>query len=135
MKSFGKIALVILAFSVFVISCQKNPGEGGNATIVGTVWEENYNSTFTEFIGEYAAMDQDVYIVYGDNNVGFDDKTETDYLGNYRFNFLRPGKYTIYVYSEDSSMQSVNGEIAILKEVEITKSSQILVVPQIIIYN
>ena len=134
MKNYLKIVLLMVTLSILVLSCQKNPGEGGNATIVGSVWEKNYNSTYTELIAEYAAMDQNVYIVYGDN-VGFDDKTETDYLGNYRFNYLRPGKYTIYVYSEDSSMQTVSGEIAILKEVEITGTDQILTVPQIIIYN
>lgn len=128
--------MLVILFVAFLglISCEKNPGEGGNATIIGSVWEKNYNSTFTELIGEYAAMDEDVYIVYGDN-IGFDDKTETDYLGNYRFNYLRPGKYTIYVYSKDSAMETVTGEIAILKELEITESGQVLSVPQIIIYN
>jgi hypothetical protein len=116
------------------VSCEKNPGEGGNATINGTVWVKDYNTTFTELIGEYAAMQEDVFIVYGDN-VGFDDKTETDYLGNYRFNYLRPGKYTIFVYSKDTAMQTVNGEVAILQEVEITESSQVLTVPQITIFN
>ncbi len=133
MKRYSMLVILFVAF-LGLISCEKNPGEGGNATIIGSVWEKNYNSTFTELIGEYAAMDEDVYIVYGDN-IGFDDKTETDYLGNYRFNYLRPGKYTIYVYSKDSAMETVTGEIAILKELEITESGQVLSVPQIIIYN
>jgi len=133
MKRYSKLVILFVAF-LGLVSCEKNPGEGGNATIIGSVWEKNYNSTFSELIAEYAAMDQDVYIVYGDN-VGFDDKTETDYLGNYRFNYLRPGKYTIYVYSEDSAMETVTGEIAILKELEITESNQVLSVPQIVIFN
>ncbi len=133
MRRYFKL-IVGLALFVGLASCEKSPGEGGNATIIGSVWEKNYNSTFTELIGEYSAVDQDVYIVYGEN-VGFDDKVETDYLGNYRFNYLRPGIYTIYVYSEDSSMTTVSGEIAIIKQVEITESNQILTVPQIVIYN
>lgn len=133
MKNLLKFGIVlILAFSLF--ACEKNPGEGGNATVLGSVWVEDYNSTFTDLLGEYAAMDEDVYIVYGDN-VGFDDKVETDYLGNYRFDYLRPGKYTIFVYSKDSTMSTINGETVVLKEVEITESNQVLTVPQIVIFN
>lgn len=133
MNNLIRILFYVMIVFLFV-SCEKNPGEGGNATINGTVWVKDYNTTFTELIGEYAAMQEDVFIVYGDN-VGFDDKTETDYLGNYRFNYLRPGKYTIFVYSKDTAMQTVNGEVAILQEVEITESSQVLTVPQITIFN
>jgi hypothetical protein len=134
MKSSFKILFLLSVLVVAFVSCEKSAGEGGNATVVGSVWVEDYNSTYTNLLGEYAAMKEDVFIVYGDN-VGFDDKTETDYLGNYRFNYLRPGKYTIFVYSEDTSMQSVSGEIAILEEIEITEPDQVLAVPQIVIFN
>lgn len=133
MKNLLKIFLFVSILSL-MLGCEKNAGEGGNATIVGNVWVKEYNSTFTELLGEYAAMQEDVFIVYGDN-IGFDDKTETDYLGNYRFNYLRPGKYTIFVYSKDTSMQSISGEIAIIKQVEVTNSNEILTVPQIIIFD
>ncbi len=126
---------VLIAFVVFSFSsCEKSAGEGGNATITGSVWVRNYNSTFTTLISEYAGAKEDVYIVYGEN-VGYDDKVETDYLGYYRFNYLRPGKYTIYVFSEDSTLTSPDGKIAVIKEVEITESDQVLAVPQILIYN
>lgn len=126
---------ILIAFVAFAFtSCEKPAGEGGNATITGSVWVRNYNSTFTSFISEYAGVKEDVYIVYGDN-VGYDDKVETDYFGYYRFNYLRPGKYTIYVFSEDSTLTSPDGKIAVIKEVEITESDQVLAVPQILIYN
>jgi len=115
-------------------SCEKNPGEGGNATISGSVWVKDYNSTFSSLVSEYAGIKEDVYIVYGDNT-GYDDKVETDYLGYYRFNYLRKGKYTIYVFSEDSTMTSPSGKTAVIQEVEITENDQLLVVPQIIICN
>jgi len=133
MNKLIRILFFVLIVSLFA-SCEKNPGEGGNATIIGSVWVKDYNTTFTELIGEYAAMQEDVFIVYGDN-VGFDDKTETDYLGNYRFEYLRPGKYSVFVYSKDSTLETVNGEIAIIKEIEITDASQELSVPQITIFN
>jgi len=133
MKRIVKL-IFVLGVVLSISACEKSQGEGGNATIVGSVWVEDYNSTFTDLLGEYAAMEEDVYIVYGDN-VGYDDKTETDYLGNYRFNYLRPGKYTIFVYSKDSTMSTINGETVVLKEVEITESNQVLTVPQIIIFK
>ncbi len=135
-RSFvSQVAVAITVFAALVFtSCEKSPGEGGNATITGSVWVRNYNSTYTSLISEYAGAKEDVYIVYGEN-VGYDDKVETDYQGYYRFNYLRPGKYTIYVFSEDSTLTSPDGNIAIVKEVEITESDQVLAVPQIIIYN
>jgi hypothetical protein len=126
--------LLIVVLSSVLVSCEKSAGEGGNATITGSVWVKDYNSTFTALIGEYAGTKEDVYIVYGDN-VGFDDKVETDYLGNYKFTYLRPGNYTIFVYSKDSTMASVSGEVAIVKEVEILESDQTIEIPQIEIFN
>ncbi|MDD4149038.1 MAG: hypothetical protein PHE33_03325 [Bacteroidales bacterium] len=124
--------IFLILVLITMISCEKSPGEGGNITIIGSVWVKDYNSTFTEYRGEYVAMEEDVFIVYGDN-IGYDDKTKTDYLGNYKFNYLRPGKYTIFVYSEDSSMQSLNNEIAIIKQIEINQSKGVFTVPKIII--
>lgn len=125
--------VLLLSASLFS-SCEKNSGEGGNATITGSVWVRDYNSSFTQLVSEYAGVKEDVYIVYGEN-VGYDDKVESDYLGYYRFNYLRPGKYTIFVYSEDSTMTSADGKTAIIRQVEITESDQVLAVPQIVIYN
>ena len=134
MKNRSKLLLLLGVLVMVFISCEKNSGEGGNVTIAGSVWVKDYNSTFTLLHGEYAAMDEDVFIVYG-NNIGYDDKTKTDYLGNYKFNYLRPGNYTIFVYSKDSAMQTVNGEIAIIEHVEITQSKGVHIVPQIIIFK
>jgi signal peptidase I len=125
---------MVLLVGFLSVSCEKSAGEGGNATITGSVWVKDYNSTFTSLQSEYAGVKEDVYIVYGDN-VGYDDRVETDYLGYYRFNYLRPGKYTIYVFSKDSTLTSPDGKTAIIKEVEIVESDQVLAVPQIIIYN
>jgi len=126
--------IVLLMSASLFSSCEKSAGEGGNATITGSVWVRNYNSTFTSLISEYAGVKEDVYIVYGEN-IGYDDKVETDYLGYYRFNYLRPGKYTIYTFSKDSTMTSPDGTTVMIKEIEITEPDQVLAVPQIVIYN
>jgi hypothetical protein len=135
MSFIKSIVLASLVVAMFLLSsCEKSAGEGGNATITGSVWVRNYNSTFTSLISEYAGVKEDVYIVYGEN-VGYDDKVETDYLGYYRFNYLRPGKYKIYTFSKDSTMTSPDGTTVMLKEIEIVESDQVFEVPEIIIYN
>jgi hypothetical protein len=138
MKNISLIKSILLTSVVVAMSllssCEKSAGEGGNATITGSVWVRNYNSTFTSLISEYAGVKEDVYIVYGEN-VGYDDKVETDYLGYYRFNYLRPGKYTIYTFSKDSTMTSADGTTVMLKEIEIVESDQVFEVPEMIIYN
>lgn len=130
-----QLVLFIVLLSIVAISCKKDAGEGGSATITGSVWVKDYNSTFTLLQGEYAGADEDVYIVYGDNTAGYDDKESCDYNGNFQFNFLRPGKYTIYVYSKDTSLTSPSGNITVIQEVEIAKKKETLELPQFVIFN
>jgi hypothetical protein len=75
-----------------------------------------------------------VFILYGDA-VSYSDKTRANYNGEYEFKYLRPGKYKIYVYSKDKTLQSKSGDVSIIKEVEITSKKQTVTVEQITIYN
>lgn len=116
-------------------SCKKEAGEGGTASITGSVWVKDYNSTFSVLEGEYAGADEDVYIVYGDNTAGYDDKVSCDYNGKFTFNFLRSGKYTVYIYSKDSTLQSPSGDVTLIQEIEITKKKEVMELPQFVIFN
>ena len=73
------------------------------------------------FQTSFPAADQDVFIVYGDN-VSPDDRVYTNFDGEFEFQFLREGTYTIYTYSKDTT--GTNGvdpdRMAVVKEVEIT---------------
>jgi len=132
-----KYILSLIAITTFFIignSCSKDAGEGGDSSINGKVWVKDYNSTFTVLEGEYAGIDEDVYIIYG-NDLGYGDKTKTNYNGSYEFKYLRPGKYTIYVFSKDSTLQTVSGKVSVVKEVEITKKKQKVEAPEITIFN
>lgn len=131
---YRRFLFLIVLFSILFISCKKEAGEGGKSTITGTVWTKNYNETFTVLESEYWAADEWVYIVYGDN-LGYGDRQNTTYNGTFEFKYLRPGKYTIYVYSKDSTLQSPSGKTAIVKTVEITKRKQTINLPKITIYN
>jgi hypothetical protein len=125
----------VIVFIIFIVcGCKKEAGEGGNSTIYGSVWTKLYNTEFTAMLSEYAGSDEWVYIVYGDDK-SYGNRIQTNYKGEYEFKYLRPGKYTIYVYSRDSTMQSPSGETAVIKKVEITKRKQSIEAPLITIFK
>ena len=133
MKRFA-VLLTIIALTSLLFSCEKDPGEGGNSSIYGKVYVKNYNGTFTVLQGEYYGPDEDVYIIYGDA-ISYGQHTKTNYDGTYEFKYLRPGKYKVYVYSKDSTLQEPSGVIPIIKEVEITDKKQDVQVNDIIIFK
>lgn len=101
-----KIYLIVAG--CFLASCAKTPGEGGRASITGTVElirmvQLNNPSSIIDTI---PAADEDVYIVYGDNTSP-DDRVLTNPDGEFAFNWLRTGDYTLYVYSEDTANTNV----------------------------
>lgn len=53
-----------------------------------------------------AFADEDVYIVYGDDDDIFDDNTKTNYDGTFKFTNLRKGAYKVFAYSKDESSTS-----------------------------
>lgn len=85
-----------------LLACQKDPGEGGLASIKGKVIME-YRLVLANpatVQNTVPAADTEVYIVYGDH-VSPDDRIWTNPNGEFEFQFLRKGDYTIYVYSRD----------------------------------
>ncbi len=127
-------ALLLIFFIALISSCKKIAGEGGNSSIKGKLWVEDWNSGFTIKNGEYAGYDEDVYIIYGDA-VSYSDKTKTNYNGEFEFKYLRKGKYTVYVYSKDKSLLSKSGDISVVKDVEIAAKKQTITIDQITIYK
>ena len=117
-----------------LFSCKKTAGSGGKAGIKGKVWVEDWNTSYTIKNGEYAGVDLDVYIIYGDD-VSYGDRTKTSYTGEFEFKYLRKGKYKVYVYSKDNTLQSISGKISIVKDVEITNNKQNVELEQFITYN
>ena len=101
--------LILAVILLTLIGCEKSEGEGGNSSISGKVNLEFWNNTFTVMQYEAAAAEYDVYIVYGDD-FSFSDKTTTDFEGDYEFKYLRPGDYSVYVYSKVNSSDAINGQ-------------------------
>ena len=113
-------------------SCNKTEGEGGTSSIQGKIWVINLNAA-GETVGEYYAMDQDVFIIYGDSDATYNDKFATSYDGSYVFNNLVEGTYTLFVYSKCDTCQS--GQEVFTKAVEITEKKQLITVEDLIIYE
>ncbi|MEO8146915.1 MAG: hypothetical protein ABI723_04715 [Bacteroidia bacterium] len=113
-----KILLLIATVTVLVTACKKDPGLGGDAAIRGKVHVKHYNSTFTQFIGEYDGADLYVYITYG-NHVGYDTRIKSDYKGEFEFRYLYPGDYKVYLYSIDSTLTEPSGTVAVVNQVHL----------------
>jgi hypothetical protein len=116
-----KILFVLFTITTLV-SCKKEAGEGGLASIKGVVKTDLrlVPSNPSTFQYSRAGVDEEVYIIYGEN-VGPDDRVWTNYKGEFEFRNLRPGDYKIYVYSRDTtgSAQVNAARMPIVKEVKI----------------
>ncbi|MCK6649423.1 MAG: hypothetical protein L6Q66_07195 [Bacteroidia bacterium] len=125
----------LFIFSLFIVllsvSCKKPAGEGGNSSIKGNIWVEEWDASFTVHLSanDRVGMGEDVYIIYGDD-VSYGDKIECSYDGTFEFKYLRKGTYTIYVYSKDPGPSGIK---AIVKKVDITDKKQTVDAGQFII--
>ncbi len=113
---------LLLLFTSFIIlaGCEKDPGEGGNSSITGYVHVTDYNASLLIIQGEYPGADEDVFIIYG-NDISFGDRTRTGPDGRFEFKYLREGNYSVYAYSDDTTL---SGKLAVSIPVEITEKKQ-----------
>lgn len=110
-------------------SCKKE-GEGGRATIEGTVYAINHpDDTYTLDTDTMVSAKTDVYIIYGNDNYIGDD-VETDQNGHYRFKYLKSGTYTILAYSVYPS-----GRKEAVTQTVTVKGSSTVTVPDIYIHQ
>jgi hypothetical protein len=126
------IYLMILA--VFVFSCSKEEGEGGNSVITGKVFAKIYNNTFTHMLDSFYQPDADVYIIYGDDETYSDDYS-TNWDGSYRFEYLRKGNYKLFVYSIDTSGNSGSVPVPVMVEVKVPGNNETITVDDIVILD
>ncbi len=112
-----KLVYGLVLTSVVLLSCSKEEGVGGQATVTGTLNVDVYNvSGYQHTLG---AQNTDIYIVYGTNDEIPDDNVETGYSGKFVFEHLRPGQYTIYTYS-DCFTCSLGQDSVVVKSFTIT---------------
>lgn len=124
------IGLLILTMGF--ISCKKNAGEGGFASIEGKVYVKNYDQYFSYITSEYYLPSETVYIIYGtDSEVG--NTVKTSYDGYFKFSYLQKGKYRIYVLGKDSNLVSRGNPKESLVEINITQKKQKVVLEDLVI--
>ena len=110
MKNYT-FSITLLAL-LFLGSCTKSAGTGGQATIKGKIIIQNIN-VLGNISAEYDAQEHDVYIIYGDNDNTFDDDIKTSHDGTFEFKYLNQGNYEIFTYSECVSCP--NGQDSLIK--------------------
>lgn len=124
MRLFLKIRskLIYLVFILCVllnVACSQDEGIGGDSTLKGQLIERFYIEDSSVLLYEQECKDADVFILFGqDNTIG--EKVETSFSGDFEFNYLWPGNYTIFYYSENKE-NSKYGDEEILVEVSIGK--------------
>ena len=161
-----KILLILAGVSV-LFSCQKEAGEGGTSSIAGKIitydlrhFDVPGGNQSVDTISSYANADEEVYIVYGDEDNLYDDSYNTSWDGSFSFENLRKGKYTVFVYSECEADTSglatlsqtnptyaqelastiwhpncINGDFPHIFEIEITDNNSVYNLGDISIYN
>lgn len=133
-KEISVFALILL-----LVSCKKEEGEGGNSSIRGRVMIErriNLDNYITAR-DTIPAADQDVFIIYGDH-VSPDDRIQTNFKGEFEFLYLRPGNYTIYTFSKDTTATPTpwdEDHLTILRRIEITDKKQQIPIGDMFIYD
>lgn len=125
------IATITLLFALF-LSCNKEEGQGGTSTIRGKVFIIDLNAA-GDTVAQYYAPDENVFILYGDKDLTYDDDFSTSFDGSYQFSNLTQGNYTIFAYSKCSSC--AGGIEAVKKTVEIAANKKVVEVEDLIIID
>jgi hypothetical protein len=139
--SLFKILLVIAVVSTAISGCKKDEGPGGTSTIKGKVIVYDFDAGFLSPapISIYPAIDESVYIIYGESGTTYNDDFKTSYDGSYEFKYLQKGKYKLFAYSKDSTGASVFNpslkKVPSMIEVEINSNGSTVNAPDIIILN
>ena len=118
-----KNIFLLVIIGLVITSCTKEEGQGGSASIKGFVYEYKLN-ILGDTISRYSAEDQDVYIIYGNEDTFYDDNIKTSYDGSFAFPYLQKGKYTVFVYEDCPTNDCPSGKKEILRTIEITKKKQ-----------
>jgi hypothetical protein len=93
----------LLTLSLALLSCSLEEGEGGKGEISGRVMiQVLYSNPIIgvkdSVIEEYPAVNEKVYIKYGDNSI-YDDNFNTDGEGYYKFTGLTKGSYSLSTFT------------------------------------
>jgi hypothetical protein len=100
--------MFIAFFALILVSCENPEGFGGTGSISGTITEYFYSDDYSSQIYQQPAVDEEVFILFGDDNA-LGDRVNTGMNGEFRFDYLYPGNYQIYYRSKDSTQLPDDG--------------------------
>jgi hypothetical protein len=128
-----KLLLKLVLVTVLIMpfgSCKKPAGPGGKASIKGKVYATDWDNQQRFVISRGYAVDERVYIMYGDHDF-IDDDVRTSPDGTFEFRYLNKGKYKVFVNSIDTTthLKGVDTYSSIIANVEITGTSETKTVP------
>jgi len=121
--------IVLLVLTVLFMSCSKDEGYGGLASISGKVFAKDFNSNGV-LVSEGYLGDVKVYISSHGGNSFYDD-VDTYYDGSFKFDFLYEGTYDVWVIGECDYCPW--NQIYDLKTVKITSKKADVVVEDFVI--
>ena len=99
-----KLAFLLTFSTLLLVSCEQPEGYGGSAAVRGHIISKYYSDDFGTFIRSEPAIDEEVFLLFGDDeNLG--DRVFTSLTGSFAFEYLRPGSYTLYFMTEDSTIK------------------------------
>jgi hypothetical protein len=130
-RGFLKLTfLVVLSLSAAIFtSCEKDAGEGGEGIIRGRVYGFDYNAAGILHDSGYVGGVR-VYISYGDHT-WVDDDVRTSATGDYAFQGLHKGDYTLFVISECDSCNF--NQAYVTQRAKLSSEDEELVLPDFII--
>ncbi|MBO6026224.1 MAG: hypothetical protein J6P73_03180 [Bacteroidales bacterium] len=124
------VLLGMTALLFFAFACNKQEGEGGTGTVQGYVKLVHHaDDDYQLNVDTLDASKTDVFIVYGDEAF-YGDDTETNPEGMYQFEYLTPGRYTVFAYSTLAS-----GEKVAVSETVMLEHGKVAQVPTIYIHD
>lgn len=123
--------LPLLVLLLVFGSCEKDPGSGGTSTIKGKV-VINEISNSGSILSAYDGAEERVYIIYGDNEI-YDDVVRASYDGQFKFDNLFKGTYTVFVYSE--CMGCPGGIEPVMQTIEVSDNGETYTFPEDFISN
>ncbi|HTF80517.1 MAG TPA: hypothetical protein VL947_02290, partial [Cytophagales bacterium] len=122
MKLYYYLGWIFLFLSL--ASCKKEEGRGGKLSITGSVLARYFSGNLSKFTQQQPGTDIEVYLVYGDN-IGVGERIRTDYQGNFKFEYLRPGNYKVYVYSKDTTGTSASQDLTLVQNVDLSSNTHL----------
>lgn len=115
----------LVLFALPILACNKEPGEGGRAEIRGFLTEQRFSASNNPITDPYPLPGENVYIVYGDGASAFpDDNVDSGPHGEFRFTWLRKGKYTIFAVTDCNDCEG--GVSTVARTVEVTDKKEVL---------